>query len=246
MNALKILIVDDEKEIADLVALYLKNEGYDTAICYDGKSAKRLIETERFDLAVLDVMLPDIDGFALCAEIRKKHTYPVIMLTARTADSDKISGLTLGADDYVTKPFSPPVLLARIKAQLRRSRQYNDSSFSCGVYDYSGLRVNTQTHECFLFDEPIALTPTEFGILKLLCERAGKVIPTEEIFETVWGERYLESNNTVMVHIRRIREKLHEPAKNPRFVKTVWGVGYKLETGENTKAQKKPAADPAQ
>ena len=230
---LNILVVDDEKEIADLVALYLKNEGFLPTVCYNGQSAKECIESEAFDLAVLDVMLPDIDGFTLCAEIRKRATYPVIMLTARTDDTDKISGLTLGADDYVTKPFSPPVLIARIKAQLRRSRQYNDSGAKQGVYEFSGLRVNTQTHECFLYDSPVALTPTEFGILKLLCERAGKVIATEEIFETVWGERYLESNNTVMVHIRRIREKLHEPAKNPRFVKTVWGVGYKLETGEN-------------
>ena len=234
---MRILVVDDEKEIADLVALYLKNEGFAVETCYDGAGAKRLIESESFDLAVLDVMLPDTDGFSLCTEIRKKQTYPVIMLTARTGDTDKISGLTLGADDYVTKPFNPLELVARIKAQLRRSKQYNEGTLTRGVFEFAGLQVNTQTHECFLYDEPIALTPTEFGILKLLCERAGKVVPTEEIFETVWGERYLDSNNTVMVHIRRIREKLHEPAKNPRFVKTVWGEGYKLETGERNRTQ---------
>lgn len=242
---MRILVVDDEKEIAELVALYLKNEGFSVELCFDGQTALDLIRSESFDLAVLDVMLPDIDGFTLCAEIRKRQTYPIIMLTARTGDTDKISGLTLGADDYVTKPFNPPVLVARIKAQLRRSKQYNDSSLHRGVFEFSGLRVDTQTHECSLYGERISLTPTEFGILKLLCERAGKVIPTEEIFETVWGERYLESNNTVMVHIRRIREKLHEPAKNPRFVKTVWGVGYKLETGETTPAPKTQTADPA-
>ena len=230
VRTLKILVVDDEKEIAELVALYLQNEGYTVETCFTGAEALQKIRQAPYDLAVLDLMLPDVDGFTLCAEIRKKYTYPVIMLTARTGDLDKISGLTLGADDYVTKPFNPLELTARIKAQLRRSTQYNEGSVQSGVYEFAGLRVETATHKCFLYDEEIAFTPIEFGILKLLCERAGKVVSTEEIFETVWGEKYLDSNNTVMVHIRRIREKLHEPSKNPRFVKTVWGVGYQLET----------------
>ncbi|MBQ4207452.1 MAG: response regulator transcription factor [Clostridia bacterium] len=226
---MKILIVDDEKEIAELVAVYLKNEGFETELCHNGADALKAVRERPFDLAVLDVMLPDTDGFALCRAIREQYHYPVVMLTARTGDSDKISGLAFGADDYVTKPFSPPELVARIKAQLRRYTQYNDGPPQ-NVFEHAGLKVDSDTHKCFLFDEEIALTPIEFGILSLLCRRAGKVVSTEEIFETVWGEEYLDSNNTVMVHIRRIREKLHEPSRNPRFVKTVWGVGYKIET----------------
>ncbi len=226
---MKILVVDDEKEIADLIELFLENEGYEMCKCFDGKTALDKINSEEFDLAVLDVMLPDIDGFALCSAIRKEHTYPVIMLTARTEDVDKISGLTLGADDYVTKPFNPLELTARIKAQLRRYKQYNETVKNENVIEISGLEVDNRTHKCYLFGEEISLTPIEFGILWLLCENAGNVVSTEEIFERVWGEKYLDSNNTVMVHIRRIREKLHEPSRNPRFVKTVWGVGYKIE-----------------
>ena len=225
----KILVVDDEKEIADLVGLYLKNEGYETTICLSGSDALFAIEKGAYDLAVLDVMLPDMDGFALCRAIREKYHYPVIMLTARTQDIDKIEGLSLGADDYVTKPFSPLELMARIKAQLRRSTQYNDAPPS-HVFEYAGLTLDNETHTCTLYGEEIPLTPIEFRILSLLCRRAGKVVSTEEIFETVWGAQYLDSNNTVMVHIRRIREKLHEPPKKPRFIQTVWGVGYKLET----------------
>ena len=226
---MRILVVDDEKEIADLVALYLKNESFDIVKCFDGKSALEAVEKQDFDLAVLDVMLPDIDGFKICAAIREKHTYPVIMLTARVGDIDKISGLTIGADDYVTKPFNPLELTARIKAQLRRSTQYNERNSNDNYIEINGLEVDNGTHKCYLFGEEINLTPTEFNILWLLCRNAGKVVSTEDIFESVWGEKYLDSNNTVMVHIRRIREKLHEPSRNPRFVKTVWGVGYKIE-----------------
>ena len=244
----QVLVCDDDKAIVDAARIYLESEGYAVLTAYNGKEAVAVAQKETLHCIILDIMMPVMDGIAATVEIRKSSNVPIIFLSAKSEDTDKITGLSLGADDYVTKPFSPPVLIARIKAQLRRSRQYNGSSEKQGIYEFSGLRVNTQTHECFLYDSPVALTPTEFGILKLLCERAGKVIATEEIFETVWGERYLESNNTVMVHIRRIREKLHEPAKNPRFVKTVWGVGYKLETGENEPkgtAQNAPS-DPAQ
>jgi len=226
----KILVVDDEKEIARLVQVCLQNEGYETTVCYNGKDALSSIRNEPFDLAVLDVMLPDIDGFSVCRAIRQSHSYPVIMLTARTQDIDKISGLAIGADDYVTKPFNPLELTARIKAQLRRYTQYNNGTKPQSVFEYAGLMLDNETHRCTLYDEEIELTPIEFGILSLLCARAGKVVSTEEIFETVWGTKYLDSNNTVMVHIRRIREKLHEPPKRPRFVKTVWGVGYRIET----------------
>ena len=170
---MKILIVDDEKEIAELVAVYLKNEGYETELCYNGADALQAIRSRPFDLAVLDVMLPDLDGFALCRAIRERYRYPVIMLTARTQDIDKISGLALGADDYVTKPFSPPELMARIKAQLRRYTQYNEQQPQ-NVFEYAGLKVDGDTHKCWLFDEEIALTPIEFGILSLLCRRQDK------------------------------------------------------------------------
>ncbi len=229
---MKILIVDDEKEIAELVSVYLQNEGFETVKAFDGKAALNLIKNESFDLAVLDVMLGDIDGFTLCREIRKSHTYPVIMLTAKTDYTDRISGLSLGADDYVTKPFNPPELTARIKAQLRRFTQYNDRSEKTDSLEASGLEINISTHTCFLYGEEIALTPIEFGIVRLLMENAGKIVSTKELFEKVWGEDYLDSNNTVMVHIRRIREKLKEKPRNPKFIKTVWGVGYKIEKSE--------------
>ncbi len=229
---MKILIVDDEKEIAELIGVYLQNEGFETVKAFDGKTALSLIKNESFDLAVLDVMLGDIDGFTLCREIRKSHTYPVIMLTAKTDYTDRISGLSLGADDYVTKPFNPPELTARIKAQLRRFTQYNDRSEKTDSLEESGLEINISTHTCYLYGEEITLTPLEFGIVRLLMENAGKVVSTKELFEKVWGEDYLDSNNTVMVHIRRIREKLKEKPRNPKFIKTVWGVGYKIEKSE--------------
>ncbi len=226
---MKILIVDDEKEIAELVGVYLQNEGYETVKVFDGESALELIKRETFDLAVLDVMLGDTDGFTLCREIRKNHTYPIIMLTAKTDFTDRISGLSLGADDYVTKPFNPLELTARIKAQLRRFTQYNEYTERTDTLEISGLEINISTHSCTLYGEEITLTPTEFGILRLLMENSGKVVSTKDIFEKVWGEEYLDSNNTVMVHIRRIREKLKEKPRNPKFIKTVWGVGYKIE-----------------
>lgn len=229
---MKILIVDDEKEIAELVGVYLQNEGFETVKVFNGREALDLIRREVFDLAVLDVMLGDTDGFTLCREIRKNHTYPVIMLTAKTDYTDKISGLSLGADDYVTKPFNPLELTARIKAQLRRFTQYNDRNEKTDTLEMSGLEINISTHSCVLYGEEILLTPIEFRIVRLLMENAGKVVSTKELFEKVWGEDYLDSNNTVMVHIRRIREKLKEKPRNPKFIKTVWGVGYKIEKGE--------------
>ena len=226
---MRIFLVDDEKEIADLIEVYLINEGFDVIKCMDGKTALNKIHTESFDLAILDVMLPDVDGFTLCSEIRKKHKFPVIMLTARTSDEDKISGLTLGADDYVTKPFNPLELIARVKAQIRRFYQYNSSEEADDFIEISGLEVNMSTHICKLYGEVLDFTPIEFRIVSTLCKNAGKVVTTKELFEDVWGEKYLDSSNTVMVHIRRIREKMKEKPKNPNFIKTVWGVGYKIE-----------------
>ncbi|CAK7010277.1 VanR-ABDEGLN family response regulator transcription factor [Tissierella sp.] len=227
---MNILVVDDEKEIADLVELYLKNENYSVHKFYDAGDALKCIESVPLDLAILDVMMPDIDGFTICKIIREKHTFPVIMLTAKVEDMDKITGLTIGADDYITKPFNPLELIARVKAQIRRYTKYsgNDKQ-SDNIIDFSGLVINRKTHECTLFEKPLNLTPIEFSILWLLCENRGRVISSEEIFEKVWGEKYLDNNNTVMVHIRRLREKMNEPFKNPKFIKTVWGVGYKIE-----------------
>jgi two-component system response regulator VanR len=228
----RILIVDDEPEIADLVELYLQNDDYEIIKCYNGNDAMDVIRSQKLDLAILDIMLPGIDGFALCREIRQCYQFPVLMLTARTDDMDKITGLTIGADDYITKPFNPLELTARVKAQLRRYTQYNDAAKMADdpeIIDINGLVINHATHECKLYDEVLTLTPIEFNILWMLCQRRGQVISAEELFETIWGEKYLDRNNTVMVHIRRLREKLHEPSREPRFIKTVWGVGYKVE-----------------
>lgn len=226
-----ILIVDDEKEIADLVEVYLQNEGYKVYKYYSGIPVLECVSSVKPDMAILDVMLPDIDGFSLCRKIREKHFFPIIMLTAKVEDLDKITGLTLGADDYITKPFNPLELIARVKTQLRRYTRYNKSEaevFS-EEHDINGLIINKSTHCCTLFGSQITLTPIEFDILWYLCERRGRVVPSEELFEQVWGEKYLNNNNTVMAHIGRLREKLGEPARNPRFIKTIWGVGYKIE-----------------
>ncbi|MEA4956067.1 MAG: VanR-ABDEGLN family response regulator transcription factor [Pseudoflavonifractor sp.] len=225
-----ILVVDDEPEIADLVSVYLRGEGFQVFSCGSGTEALATVAQEKIDLAVLDVMLPDISGLTLCAEIRRQHQFPILMLTAKVEDTDKITGLTVGADDYMTKPFSPLELVARVKAQLRRYTNYNGAEKpSEDTLSVNGLTINRTTHQCWLYDEVLNLTPIEFDILWLLCANRGKVISAEELFETVWGEKYLERNNTVMVHIRRLREKLGEPGRNPRFIKTVWGVGYKVE-----------------
>lgn len=229
----KILVVDDEREIADLLEVYLKNDGYQVYKFYKGMDALSCIEQEELDLAILDVMLPDIDGFRLCQIIREGYFFPVIMLTAKIEDGDKILGLTLGADDYITKPFNPLEVLARVKTQLRRYKKYNQGTEQIREdireYDIRGLVINKGSHRCTLYGEEISLTPIEFSILWYLCGRQGIVVPSEELFEAVWKEKYMNNNNTVMAHIGRLREKLKEPARNPKFIKTVWGVGYTIE-----------------
>ncbi|WP_308619562.1 VanR-ABDEGLN family response regulator transcription factor [uncultured Eubacterium sp.] len=227
---MNILVVDDEKEIADLVELFLKNEGFTVYKFYDSKSAVDCIFSKQIDLALLDVMIDGTDGFSILRKIREQNlTFPIIMLTAKVEDGDKILGLSLGADDYITKPFNPLEMVSRVNAQLRRFTLYKGKQENSEIYDNGGLIVNYETHECTLYERAVNLSPTEFNILWLLCQNAGKVVSTEDIFEKVWGEKYLDSNNTVMVHIRRIREKLNEPPRNPKFIKTVWGVGYKIE-----------------
>ncbi len=226
-----ILVVDDEREIADLISVYLQNEGFGVSAFYEPFSALRCLDNCRVDLAILDVMLPEMDGFSLCRKIREQYSFPIIMLTARGEELDKITGLTLGADDYVTKPFQPLELIARVKAQLRRFTKYNPQGSPAGdVIAFSGLVLNRDTHECFLDERPLPLTPTEFSILWTLSENRGRVISSEELFQQVWGEKYFtNSNNTVMVHIRHLREKMHDSAEKPKYIKTVWGVGYKIE-----------------
>lgn len=228
----RILVVDDEREIADLLELYLKNDGYTVCKFHNGADALECIENTDIDLAILDVMLPDIDGFQICRKIREKYYFPVIMLTAKIESGDKIMGLTLGADDYITKPFNSLEVVARVKTQLRRYRKYNQPTNSAeeqNEYDIRGLVINNDSHKCTLFGKELQLTPIEFSILWYLCENRGKVVSSEELFEAVWKEKYFNSNNTVMAHIGRLREKMHEPARNPKFIKTVWGVGYEIE-----------------
>lgn len=227
----KILIIEDEKEITDLIEMFLQNENFQVFKCYSTRDALMLIKNESFDLAILDVMLPDGNGFELCKLIREKHTYPIIMLTSKTEGIDRVTGLSLGADDYVTKPFLPLELVARVKAQLRRVQHYdgkeNNTSETIMVM---GLFLNKTSHVCNLNDKTIKLTPTEFSILWLLCKNRGKVFSADEIFRQVWGEKYFKnSRNTVMVQIRHIREKLNDTGNKPKFIKTIWGVGYIIE-----------------
>lgn len=228
----QILIVDDETAIADLVEVYLTNDGYTVHKCYNAADALACVERTPLDLAILDVMLPDMDGFSLCQKIRERHLFPILMLTAKVEDMDKITGLTLGADDYITKPFNPLELMARVKTQLRRYTRYNPGEPApreITEYDRKGLFISKSTHKCTLYGEDLALTPLEFSILWYLCRHRGSVVSSEELFEQVWGEKYMDSNNTVMTHIARLREKMHEPSRKPKFIKTVWGVGYTIE-----------------
>jgi two-component system response regulator VanR len=229
----KILVVDDEHEIANLIEVYLRNENYEVYKFYFAREALACIQTTELDLGILDIMMPDINGFTLCQEIRKQYTYPIIMLTAKDEETDKITGLTLGADDYITKPFRPLEMVARVKAQLRRYKKYNTiQSAAVGepVIVHSGLVMDISTHECLLNEKPLELTPTEFSILRILLEEKGKVVSSEELFHEIWKEEfYNKSNNTITVHIRHLREKMDDTAENPKYIKTVWGVGYKIE-----------------
>lgn len=230
-----ILVVDDEKEIVELLEVYLTNEGYRVLTCYNGKEGLHMVEAQEVDLALLDVMMPDMDGFTLCKEIRKKWFFPIIMLTARGEDNDKIMGMALGSDDYITKPFNPLEVIARVRAQLRRAGRYNMAGkLEAGEmkeenYDIHGLEVQVKNHRCSLYGEEILLTPIEFSILLYLCRHRGEVVSSEELFEAVWKEKYYDCNNTVMAHIARLREKLKENARKPKFIKTVWGVGYRID-----------------
>ena len=228
----KVLVVDDEHDIADLLEVYLGNENYDVFKYYSAREALDCIENQEIDLAILDIMLPDINGFSLCQKIREKYTYPIIMLTAKDEETDKITGLTLGADDYVTKPFRPLELIARVKAQLRRYKKYTPvqiEKLSPSILTYKKLMLNTQTYECKLNGTPVSLTPTDFSILRILLERSALLDTLEDLFHLVWKDEYYSKNSsTITVHVRHLREKLQDTAEKPQYIKTIWGVGYKI------------------
>ena len=227
---MRVLVIEDETRLASTLQDLLELNGYAADVCHDGEAGLDNALTAIYDVIILDVMLPDMDGFTLCQKIREKHLFPIIMLTARVEGMDKITGLTLGADDYVTKPFNPLELVARVKTQLRRYTRYNQQYQGMPEeFDFRGLQISKSTHRCLLYGRELSLTPLEFSILWYLCEKRGQVVSSEELFEAVWGEKYLDSNNTVMSHIARLREKMDEPSRKPKFVKTVWGVGYTIE-----------------
>ncbi len=229
---MKIVILDDEKEIADLASVYLENENFDVIKCFTISQALHAIETEEVNLAILDVMLPDGNGFDVLSKIREKHNFPIIMLTAKVEATDKINGLSLGADDYITKPFLPLELVARVKAQLRRYTRYNSgcSKSEEHILSCAGIVLNKKTFECTLNEKPLSLTKTEFAILNILCSRKGEVVSSEELFKLIWQEEYYtKNNNTITVHIRHLREKMNDSFEKPKYIKTVWGVGYKFE-----------------
>lgn len=228
-----IMIVDEDKTEADLLELYLIDDGYRIYKFRNGESFLRQLETITPDLLLLDVGIRDMDGFDLCRKLRRQYVFPIIMLSVQDSDKELVRGLTLGADDYVTKPYSMIELLARIKAQLRRYTRYNHMSNmereEVEEYSIRGLVINHKLHKCWLKDRELALTPIEFNILWYLCRRRGSVVSSEELFEAVWGQKFMDNHNTVMTHIGRLREKMQEPARKPQFIKTVWGVGYQIE-----------------
>lgn len=229
MEQAKILVVDDEKEIRDLVGIYLRNEGYEVTLAGTGLEALKVTREQEFDLIVLDVMMPEVNGIDACMQIRQSSNVPIIMLSAKTEDIDKIMGLSVGADDYLAKPFNPLELIARVKAQLRRFTKLNAfSKDKENVLEEDELTMDLEAGKVYKSGVEIPLTPTEYGILKLLWVNKGITFKTETIYERVWGQPYFENNNTVMVHIRKLREKIEEHPRDPMYVFTVWGVGYKF------------------
>lgn len=229
VDKVTILVVDDEKEIRDLVGIYLKNEGYNTILVNTGLQAIKAVEEQGIDLIILDVMMPEVNGVDACMEIRKKHNIPIIMLSAKVEDIDKILGLSVGADDYIAKPFNPLELIARVKAQLRRATKLNDfNKQKDNLLIEDELTMDMEQGKVYKRGEEVPLTPTEYGILKLLWVNKGITFKTEAIYEKVWGQDYFENNNTVMVHIRKLREKIEDNPREPVYVFTVWGVGYKF------------------
>ena len=226
-----ILVCDDDKEIVEAIEIYLQQEGYHILKAYDGEEALEVLKENEVHLLIMDVMMPRLDGIRATLKIREESSIPIIILSAKTEDADKILGLNIGADDYVEKPFNPLELVTRVKSQLRRYRWYNTKEDKeSEEFHIRGLDIWKDRHLCTLNGKDLELTPMEFDIVWLLCENANKVVDTEQLFETVWKEKYLENNNnTVMAHVARIREKMHEVPRKPKYIKTVWGVGYKID-----------------
>lgn len=230
----QILVCEDEKAIGDALEIYLVNEGYQVLRAADGVEALQILEKENVHLILMDIMMPKMDGLKATMKIRQDKNIPIIILSAKGEDYDKVLGLNVGADDYVTKPFNPLELVARVKSQLRRYTRLGsmDAYQQVDIVRNGGLEINMETHEVKVDGEEKKLTPVEFGILSFLTKNAGKVFSINQIYENVWKEPSMNAENTVSVHIRRIREKIEINAKNPKYVKVVWGVGYKVEKME--------------
>lgn len=233
MTGDRVLLVEDDKEIREGVEIFLKSQGYLVFQAADGIEGLEVLEKEKIDLAIVDVMMPRMDGITMTAKLREKHDFPVIFLSAKSEEVDKILGLNMGADDYVTKPFTPMELLARVNSHLRRYHRFMDRLNSGQeenpkLHRLGGLEVNEETVEVFADGKPVKVTPIEFKILLLLIQNPGRVFPTEEIYERVWNERAINTD-TVMVHIRNLREKIEVNPREPKYIKVVWGVGYKIE-----------------
>jgi two-component system, OmpR family, response regulator VanR len=227
MKRISILIADDEEEIADLIAIHLEKEGYYCIKVSDGQEAIHAIQTKGIDLLILDIMMPKLDGFEVTRQIRAQYNMPIIFLSAKTSDFDKVHGLVIGADDYMTKPFTPIELVARVNAQLRRFMKLNQPTVSNkSILDFGEIVISPEQRTVLLYGETAELTPKEFDILYLLASHPKKVYSVENIFQKVWGDAYFEGANTVMVHIRTLRKKLGEDKRKNKLIKTVWGVGY--------------------
>ncbi len=227
---MRILVCDDDREIVDAVEIYLLQEGFDVEKAYDGEEALEKLKTNNIDLIVIDVMMPKLDGIRATLQIRKESSIPIIILSAKTEDADKILGLNVGADDYVTKPFNPLELVARVKSQLRRATQLSNNNIEEeNLYEVGGLLINDDCKQVSVDGEEVKLTPIEYNILLLLVKNKGKVFSINQIYENIWNEEAIGADNTVAVHIRHIREKIEINPKEPRYLKVVWGVGYKIE-----------------
>lgn len=226
-----VLVCDDDREIVEAIEIYLSQEGYKVLKAYDGEEALKVLDREKVDLLIIDVMMPKLDGIRATLKIREKKNMPIIILSAKSEDADKILGLNVGADDYMTKPFNPLELTARVKSQLRRYTQLGSTieKSNQAVYAVGGLSINDEQKEVTVDGEPVRLTPIEYNILLLLVKNQGKVFSIDQIYESIWNEDAIGVDNTVAVHIRHIREKIEINPKEPRYLKVVWGVGYKIE-----------------
>lgn len=224
----KILVVDDDLSIRNLVQVYLKNENFEVETACNGEEALEKINHENFDLVILDIMMPKLDGVSTCMKIREQYLMPIIFLSAKGEEIDKIQGLIVGADDYISKPFGAMELIARVKAQLRRYKRFNQGPKDKNIIEIEDLKINTNTHEVIVRGDKVKLTPKEFAILECLAKNKGIVFSVEKLYEYVWKEKFAVSDTSIVVHVTNLRQKLELDPKNPQYIKTVWGVGYKI------------------